>query len=527
MKRVLGFSFVVLLSLMTVCESAKILGLFTTYSKSHLIIHKSVMEPLIDRGHDVTIVTMLPLEDSGKRYRHIQLDIPAASKEFMSGFTELSKSRFGFLQNTRKVMEFSLESSNLTLHDPKMKRLMEEESFDLVVLGVFFNMFQIGVAAHFKCPIILSFMQRPMKLINDIVGNPVEITYVPELFNENIQPLDFFERVKNFLMVVLMDLTFRPYLDYRIENLYKYHFHSEKYPTYQEMLRNISLILVCTHFSEGIVRPNIPAIVEVGGIQVKPKPDPLPRDLEKFLDGASKEGAVYFSLGSNARSADMNSETIKILYNVLSKLKQRVIWKWEENERPGNASNILFKKWLPQDDILAHPNIKLFITHGGHGSVVESKYHGVPMVGIPLFADQFANIDAVQKAGHGLSLGKEKITAERFKSIVEEVLSNPTYRNKVQEFSRIYKDRPMSPRDTAAYWIEYVIRHRGAKHIQSPAVYMNLIQLYGLDVLAFLLAILYVVIKILAFVFREVFRLFFGRNSKNQNKDGSEQKKNQ
>lgn len=89
------------------------------------------------------------------------------------------------------------------------------------MLGVFFNMFQIGVAAHFKCPIILSFMQRPMKLINDIVGNPVEITYVPELFNENIQPLDFFERVKNFLMVVLMDLTFRPYLDYRIENLYK------------------------------------------------------------------------------------------------------------------------------------------------------------------------------------------------------------------------------------------------------------------------------------------------------------------
>ncbi|XP_037908595.1 UDP-glycosyltransferase UGT5-like isoform X3 [Hermetia illucens] len=517
MKRALWFSFLVLLSLMNVGNSAKILGLFVTYSKSHLIIHKSVMEPLIERGHDVTIVTTLPLEDSGKRYRHIQLDVPPAPKEFMSGIVETSQSLFGLLLNTKKVTDFSLEYSNLALHDPKMKRLMEEESFDLVVFGVFFNMFQIGVAAHFKCPIVMSFMQRPMRLVNTIVGNPLEVTYVPEVFVGNVQPLGFFDRVKNFLMVLAMDISFLPYVDYKTEHLYNYNFPSEKYPTYSEMLKNISLVLTCSHLSEGVIRPNVPAIVEVGGIQVKSKPDPLPKDLEKFLDGASKEGAVYFSLGSNARSADMNSETIKILYNVLSKLKQRVIWKWEENERP----------WLPQDDILAHPNIKLFITHGGHGSVVESKYHGVPMVGIPLFADQFANIDAVQKAGHGLSLGKEKITAERFKSIVEEVLSNPTYRNKVQEFSRIYKDRPMSPRDTAAYWIEYVIRHRGAKHIQSPAVYMNLIQLYGLDVLAFLLAILYVVIKILAFVFREVFRLFFGRNSKNQNKDGSEQKKNQ
>ncbi|CAD7078253.1 unnamed protein product [Hermetia illucens] len=484
------------------------------------------MEPLIERGHDVTIVTTLPLKDSAKRYRHIQVSVPPTPKELISGYVNTSKSAYGFLQNTLKGIEFSLEYNNLTLHDPQMRRLMGEETFDLVVFGEFFNTFQIGVAAHFKCPIVMTFTHRPMKVVNDIIGNPLEVTYVPELFMEAAQPLGFLDRVKNLLMVLLMNISFGPYLDYRMENLYKYNFPPEKYPTYNEMLKNVSLILTCSHFSGGIIRPNVPAIVEIGGIQVKPKPNPLPKDIKQFLDGTSKYGAVYLSLGTIVRSADMNSETIKIFYKVLSGLKQRVIWKWEENAPPGKASNILFRKWLPQDYILAHPNIKLFITHGGHGSVVESEYHGVPMVGTPLFADQFSNMDAVQKAGHGLTLGKGKITAENLKSTVEEVLHNPTYRNKVQAFSRIYRDRPMSPRDTAAYWIEYVIRHRGAKHMQSPAVHMNFIQLYGLDVFGFLFAIFSVIFKTLAFMFRKVIHLLFGIKCSNQNKNSSKQKKN-
>ncbi|CAD7078257.1 unnamed protein product [Hermetia illucens] len=138
-------------------------------------------------------------------------------------------------------------------------------------------MFQIGVAAHFKCPIVMSFMQRPMRLVNTIVGNPLEVTYVPEVFVGNVQPLGFFDRVKNFLMVLAMDISFLPYVDYKTEHLYNYNFPSEKYPTYSEMLKNISLVLTCSHLSEGVIRPNVPAIVEVGGIQVKSKPDPLPK----------------------------------------------------------------------------------------------------------------------------------------------------------------------------------------------------------------------------------------------------------
>jgi len=41
-------------------------------------------------------------------------------------------------------------------------------------------------------------------------------------------------------------------------------------------VKNISMVFINGHFSQGRVRPNVPAMVEIGGIQVKPTPDKLP-----------------------------------------------------------------------------------------------------------------------------------------------------------------------------------------------------------------------------------------------------------
>jgi hypothetical protein len=77
----------------------------------------------------------------------------------------------------------------------------------------------------------------------------------------------------------------------------------------------------------------------------------------------------------------MPEETKKVFLNVFSRLKQRVIWKWETEEMEGLPPNVMLKKWLPQQDILGHKNIKLFITHGGLLSTQEAIYHGVPLIG--------------------------------------------------------------------------------------------------------------------------------------------------
>jgi glucuronosyltransferase len=66
--------------------------------------------------------------------------------------------------------------------------------------------------------------------------------------------------------------------------------------------------------------------------------------------------------------------------NVFRQLKQKVLWKWETETMPDLPSNVKLSKWLPQQDILGHPNTKLFITHVGQSSFQESLCHQKPVV---------------------------------------------------------------------------------------------------------------------------------------------------
>jgi len=75
----------------------------------------------------------------------------------------------------------------------------------------------------------------------------------------------------------------------------------------------------------------------------------------------------------------------------------------------------------------AHPNVKLFITHGGLHSIEEAVYNEKPLIGIPFFADQLTNMRLVEKIGYGKLVPYNQITEESLGKAVEEVLSNPAY----------------------------------------------------------------------------------------------------
>lgn len=227
------------------------------------------------------------------------------------------------------------------------------------------------------------------------------------------------------------------------------------------------------------------------------------QDIQDFMDGAPEDGVIYFCLGSNVEKGMVSDDRAKSIFNVLSKLSQRVIMKWDENDVPGVSNNILYKQWLPQDDTLAHPKMRLFITHGGQGGVVESQYHGVPMVGIPLFGDQRANIANVVESGFGLKVDYSTLDEETFSAAVHEVLNNKKFRDNVKKFAELYKDRPHTVQDTVKYWVDYVIRHRGAKHMQSPLVYLNFTEKNNIDVVLAIVVVIYVSLKVVALSLRK------------------------
>lgn len=82
-------------------------------------------------------------------------------------------------------------------------------------------------------------------------------------------------------------------------------------------------------------------------------------------------------------------------------------------------------KWLPQQDVLRHPNIKLFITQAGLQSTEEALLNGIPMVALPFAGDQHFNANSIQKLRVGLYLDFGKLTEESFLSSILEVVENP------------------------------------------------------------------------------------------------------
>ena len=105
----------------------------------------------------------------------------------------------------------------------------------------------------------------------------------------------------------------------------------------------------------------------MAGLMTCQKPASLPTNLEEFVT-KSKHGVIFVSFGSVVKASKMPESKRKAMLSVFSKLKQRVIWKWEKAMEDA-PDNVMISSWLPQTSLLAHGNVKLFITHGGAGSV--------------------------------------------------------------------------------------------------------------------------------------------------------------
>lgn len=513
MKIVLALLFAV--ACLQLCSSAKILGLFTSPNKSHLIIHMGVAKALADAGHNVTVVSTMPYKSQGKQnYRLIQLKTAKAlDPEFMKGLINEPRP---FHKIYSGLVDQTTKGTNATFYTPEMQQLMAEETFDLVIMGYFYNDFQIGVAAHFKCPIILSFMFQLISPLDNMIGNPLEMSYVPAVYTGLKQPMGFLNRMKTFFYMNFVELPMFRKTEALHEKYYNSLFPSEKYPTYEQMKKNISMIFVNHHFSQGPIRPNVPGIVEIGGIMIKDKPDPLPTQFQEFLDSAKDTGAIYFSLGTNVFGAALKKDKLEIMFKVMSGLKQKVLWKWDDTaSQPGKSDNIMFANWVPQDDILAHPNVKLFVTHGGRGGVVESQYHGVPMVGIPFFGDQHSNLVELERDGHGIKVDYTTMTEENFRKAVKTVLNQKSYSENVKRYSMLYKDRPLTSKQSVVYWAEYVIRHRGAPHLQSPLIHMTWYEATNLDVIGLISVVLIIILYLIKFVVKLIFKCI-NKSSKNK-----------
>ncbi|XP_057627043.1 UDP-glucuronosyltransferase 2B17-like isoform X3 [Chionomys nivalis] len=270
-----------------------------------------------------------------------------------------------------------------------------------------------------------------------------------------------------------------------------------------ETIGKAEMWLIRSYWDLEFPRPTLPNVDYVGGLHCKPA-KPLPKEMEDFVQSSGEHGVVVFSLGSMV--SHISEEKANAIAWALAQIPQKVIWRLEGKTPDTLGSNTRVYKWLPQNDLLGHPKTKAFVTHGGANGVYEAIHFGIPMIGIPLFAEQYDNIAYMVAKGAAISLDFRTMTRTDLLNALEAVTDNPFYKENAMWLSTIHHDQPMKPLDRVIFWIEFVMRHKGAKHLRPLAHNLTWYQYHSLDVIGFLLAcvaaIAFLSIKSFLFIYR-------------------------
>uniref|UniRef100_A0A0A9VR56 UDP-glucuronosyltransferase 1-2 n=1 Tax=Lygus hesperus TaxID=30085 RepID=A0A0A9VR56_LYGHE len=462
-------------------DAADILGFFPFHGPSHNLVFMSLMEELAKRGHNVTVAGYYEPKTPRPNFKSILFKLKPGTP--LKGFLDAKDYENSNHMTTMYLINdiFSNYEDLIPLNNYNQ---ILEGKYDLVVLEYFETDLFLGYASKIGAPYILFHSSEAIPWHRIKMGDSIAPNIIPNVFGQRDSRMDFMGRFMNTVELIQMMFYYRTVLVPSAQKLADKHLGPQ--PPLEEWTTNASLYLSNTHCSIFGSRPMNPSTIEVGGLNVPPV-KPLGKDLKTLLDGA-KNGVVYFSMGSVLKGSSMSADKRDAILKVFSELKETVLWKWED-ELPYKPPNLHTSPWFPQRDIFAHPNIVLYIGHCGLLGIHEAVTEALPIICLPMFGDQHFNAAALKQNGMGLWLNYADINEELFRNTITQVLHNSSFKENAKRISAAFLDRPMSAMDTAVYWTEYVIRHKGAPHLRSPARWMTWYEYYNLDVIAILLAI--------------------------------------
>uniref|UniRef100_A0A8C6MN35 glucuronosyltransferase n=1 Tax=Nothobranchius furzeri TaxID=105023 RepID=A0A8C6MN35_NOTFU len=495
---------------------------------SHWINMKPVLETLVDRGHQVTVlvpsISMFMTSDQSLFHYEafnvsLSLEVFEAFLDKFIHFTIYEMDYMNYFQIYSKFMDllkiniqFSLKFLDGVVKSETMLKKLKGDNYDMLLADPIFPGSDL-TADMLGIPLFLSLRFSVAHNWERLCAQlPAPPSFVPAVLSKLTDKMTFSERVFNFLFYPLQDIVMEKCIWKELDEYYSHVRGKRTHTSACEMMGNADIWLMRTYWDFDFPRPFLPNFKFVGGVHCRPA-KPLPKDIEEFVQSSGDAGIVVFSLGSLVKN--LTTEKANMIASGLAQVPQKVrkvsivvlLITLHLGEKPESlGSNTKLYDWIPQNDLLGHPKARAFITHGGANGVYEAIYHGIPMVGIPLFADQPDNMLHMKAKGAAVTVKFNQMKSEDLRDAINTIIRDKSYKESAMRLSRIHHDRPMSPLDEAVFWIEFTMRHKGAKHLRVQAHELTWYQYHSLDVLSFLLSVFLLLLLLLVKTCRFCFR---------------------
>ncbi|KAM9366678.1 UDP-glucuronosyltransferase 2C1-like [Symphorus nematophorus] len=408
-------------------------------------------------------------------------------------FASLQLEMFDAMFNMHRII---CEMATIIFKDKDLMNRLKETKYDLVLTDPAWGA-GIMLAHALELPLVYN-----VRWITSGEGHlaiaPSPLSYIPLTGSGLSDKMTFIERVKNFLFYIIWQAQDGFLINPQYQAVCDKFFGPEV--RYRELLQGADLWLMRADFVFEFPRPTMPNVVYMGGFQCKPA-KPLPEHLEKFVQSSGEHGVIIMSLGTFV--SELPADLTNTIAAAFAKLPQKIIWRHKGDKPAALGSNTLIVDWMPQNDLLGHPKIKLFVAHGGTNGVQEAIYHGIPVVGLPVFFDQYDNLLRLKERGAAKILTLATVDKnDNFLEAIQEVLNEPSYRMNMQRLSRLHRDQPVKPLDSALFWIEFVMRHKGAAHLKTESFRLPWYSYHSVDVVMSFLATVAVITLLPVVLFR-------------------------
>lgn len=215
--------FLILSVLLVGSEGSKILIVFPTFSRSHVIPLQALTVALADKGHEVTFFSSFPINYKMDNYRDIEVPLSDFDRKLVKEIIQVGGTFTKKITMFPDLISVFARLMSETLQSKEMRKFMEEESFDLLIVGHVFTDAMIGLADHFKCPSILFSPFGAMVSLNQALGNPLGVSGAPHIFLP-VEDMNFINRLKTFVATA-SEIGFMQLVKYKALEVYRYYYH--------------------------------------------------------------------------------------------------------------------------------------------------------------------------------------------------------------------------------------------------------------------------------------------------------------